>query len=164
MEVVIDSGADISVAPSRLRAHGTPTAKTGIIMQDAQGKQIAELDTRILEVGVRTLAGERKLPSASVSPLRRFDPASSPWEGFLRAGWTLGGGAGQPTISRGPHEVPIRLRRNTLVMTAAISEVRASGEDEDRNGQDQGGANQNRPEPRRGVNNDDFRRHWASSP
>ena len=39
-EIVIDSGADISVAPFRLAGLGASTRRSGVMMQDAQGNRI----------------------------------------------------------------------------------------------------------------------------
>ena len=87
IDVVIDSGAD--VAPLHFKSFGCPTRRSGIVMQDAQGKQIMEVDTRILEVGVQTLAGdevtikERLLSKGAVDD-RLFGPAVACWLAFGR--------------------------------------------------------------------------------
>ncbi|CAE7781068.1 unnamed protein product [Symbiodinium sp. CCMP2592] len=122
VDVVIDSGADISVAPASLRKFGCPTRKSGVVMQDAQGNEIKELDTRILEVAVATLNGE------SVTIRERFSIARVKsviisLGRLLRAGWLLGDCRGAPMIHKDGHQVPIRLRRNTLTVGAMISEI-----------------------------------------
>ncbi|CAE7944945.1 unnamed protein product, partial [Symbiodinium necroappetens] len=53
-EIVIDSGADISVTPLRLAGLGTSTRRSGVIMQDAQGNRIPEMQSRILDLEVAT--------------------------------------------------------------------------------------------------------------
>ncbi|CAE7886457.1 unnamed protein product [Symbiodinium sp. KB8] len=153
IDVVIDSGADVSVAPLHFRNFGCPTRRSGIVMQDAQGKQITEVDTRILEVGVQTLAGDEvtikerfciaKLRSTIISLGR-----------LLRAGWLLGDEAGRPVIHKGPHKVPIRLRRNTLTVGAMISEVAAPSEEEEAEPTEKAGHKKGTevPNTERGVN------------
>ncbi|CAE7451931.1 GIP, partial [Symbiodinium sp. CCMP2456] len=145
VDVVIDSGADISVAPLQFRGLGCPTRRSGVIMQDAQGKQIAEVDTRILEVAVKTVAGDEvtirerfciaKVRSTILSLGR-----------LLRAGWLLGDECGKPVIQQGPHKVPIRLRRNTLTVGAMISEVAVPEEN------DENECTKEAETPRRGIN------------
>ncbi|CAE7949814.1 unnamed protein product, partial [Symbiodinium sp. KB8] len=53
-EIVIDSGAHISVAPLQLAGLGTSTRRSGVIMQDAQGNRIPEMQSRILDLEVAT--------------------------------------------------------------------------------------------------------------
>ena len=45
---------------------------------------------------------------------------------LLRWGWTLGCLTGRPTIERGGHIVPIKLKRNTLMITARVSAIASS--------------------------------------
>eukprot|EP00439_Symbiodinium_sp_Y106_P046034 s5482_g5.t2 len=61
VEVVIDSGADVSVAPIWLAKSGTKVAKTGVVMQDAQGNRIPEVQTRLLDIQVPTVEGDSVL-------------------------------------------------------------------------------------------------------
>ena len=57
MEEVIDSGVDISVAPLKLAMLGKLVKRSGILMQDAQGRRIPESESRVLEIEVETLGG-----------------------------------------------------------------------------------------------------------
>ena len=93
-------------------------------MQDAQGRKITEVDTRILEVGVQTLAGD-EVTIRERFCIARVRSTIISLGRLLRAGWLLGDEGGRPVIHKGPHKVPIRLRRNTLTVGAMISEVAA---------------------------------------
>ena len=49
VEIVVDSGADISVAP----------ATSAITMRDAQGREIRELGTRVLDIAITAPTARR---------------------------------------------------------------------------------------------------------
>eukprot|EP00439_Symbiodinium_sp_Y106_P049880 s4767_g6.t1 len=57
LDVVIDSGADVSVAPLRFGSFGTAAPSAGVVMQDAQGHRIAQHGSRVLDLDVGTLEG-----------------------------------------------------------------------------------------------------------
>ena len=58
VEVIVDSGADVSVAPQSFAGHGLPAESSGFTMHDAQGNEIRELNTRLLDIEVSTLGNE----------------------------------------------------------------------------------------------------------
>ncbi|CAE7198879.1 unnamed protein product [Symbiodinium sp. CCMP2456] len=122
VEVVVDSGADVSVAPKNFVGHGIPAESSGFRMQDAQGNEIRELNTRLLDITVGTLDND------SVKIREKFAIANVgsiilSLGRMLRAGWCLGHVGDGPTLERGGHRVPIRLRRNTLIMMAMVSVI-----------------------------------------
>eukprot|EP00439_Symbiodinium_sp_Y106_P027506 s6084_g3.t1 len=125
VEVVIDSGADVSVAPIWLAKSGTKVARTGVVMQDAQGNRIPEVQTRLLDIQVPTVEGDSVLIREKFS-IARISSVILSLGRLLRSGWELGGGANGPILSRGRHQVPIRLRRNTLTVLATVSMVVAA--------------------------------------
>eukprot|EP00439_Symbiodinium_sp_Y106_P077691 s2610_g16.t1 len=59
VDVIIDSGADISVAPLRLGRLGRESKASGVLMQDAQGWQIRECGSRVIDIEVETVEGTR---------------------------------------------------------------------------------------------------------
>ena len=48
VEVVVDSGADVSVAPLRFHRLGSGAERSHFVMQDAQGKRIPEVEAEFL--------------------------------------------------------------------------------------------------------------------
>ena len=124
VDVVIDSGADLSVAPASLRSYGHAARRSGIVMQDAQGHRINEIETRILEVAVATLDGGPVTIRERFS-IARVKSVIISLGRLLRTGWLLGDERGTPIIHKDGHKVPIRLRRNTLTVGASISEIAA---------------------------------------
>ncbi|CAE7605318.1 GIP [Symbiodinium sp. CCMP2592] len=102
VEVVIDSGAD------------------------AQGKRIHELDTRNLEVELETVDGATVTIREKFS-IAKIESVILSLGRLIRAGWSLGDNGGRPVIRRNEHQVPIRLRRNTLTVLATISAIMTGG-------------------------------------
>ena len=125
VEVVVDSGADISVAPCAFAELGSPSTSAAVTMHDAQGKEIVELGNRVLDIEVRSLEGEtvtirEKFAVANVGSLILSLGR------LLRWGWELGHEGGGPVIKRNGCRLPIRLRRNTLTMLGIVSLISAS--------------------------------------
>ena len=129
VDVVIDSGADVSVAPRHLAKFGVRAKKSEVVMQDAQGKTIPELGTRILNVELGTEAGEKvTVPEKfSIAPIATVIMSLGR---LLRSGWELGQSGGAPVIRRDHHVVPITLRRNTLTVWGEISRIEVAEQEE----------------------------------
>ena len=129
VDVVIDSGADVSVAPRHLAKFGTRARKSEVVMQDAQGKTIPELGTRILNVELGTQAGETVTvrEKFSIAPIATVIMSLGR---LLRSGWELGQSGGAPVIRRDHHVVPITLRRNTLTVWGEISRIEVAEQEE----------------------------------
>ena len=49
----MDSGADVSVAPLRFHKLGKAAEKSNVCTQDAQGRQIPEVESRVLDIEVK---------------------------------------------------------------------------------------------------------------
>ncbi|CAE7948885.1 unnamed protein product [Symbiodinium sp. KB8] len=122
--IVVDSGADISVAPLRFRRHGTPQPPSGVQMQDAQGKQIVEDCTRALTITTRDSGGNEVVIREKFA-IAAVNSVILSLGRLLRSGWVLGHGPDGPTIARGGNQVPIWLKRNTLMLTAVVSTILA---------------------------------------
>ena len=125
VDVIIDSGADISVAPLRLGRLGRESKASGVLMQDAQGWQIRECGSRVIDIEVETVEGTRVVVREKFA-VARVESVILSLGRLLRWGWTLGCLDGRPTIERGGHIVPIKLRRNTLMITARVSAIASS--------------------------------------
>ena len=123
-EIVLDSGADISVAPLRLASLGTAAGRSGVVMQDAQGRRIPEVESRVLDIEVETLEGNSLLVREKfcIAPVKSIILSLGR---LIRWGWALGTHGGRPVIERSGHRVPIRLRRNTLTILAMVASIAA---------------------------------------
>ena len=119
VDVIIDFGADISVAPLRLGNLGTASTASGFQMQDAQGKGIKECGSRVIDIAAKTLEGCEVILREKFA-IAKIESVILSLGRLLRWGWQLGCFEGKPTIERGGHVVPIRLRRNTLLITARL--------------------------------------------
>ena len=122
VRVVVDSGADVSVAPARFRAMGVPADGPRIYMKDAQGNHIPNQGQRTLNLKIVSTSG------APVTVKERFEIANV--KSFilslgrlLRSGWCLGEENGTNAIRRGNCALPITLQRNTLTMEAHVSAI-----------------------------------------
>ena len=122
VEVVVDSGADLSVAPLSYANRGQHAAAPRVIMQDAQGKRIYDKGARNLSLEVETGDG------GHVVLKERFNIANVgsvilSLGRLLRNGWNLGSEGGQQKITRDGVSIPVALRRNTLVLSAVIGAI-----------------------------------------
>ena len=124
VEVIIDSGADVSVAPLDLGTYGKDVAALGVRMQDAQGKMIRERGCRVIDVILRTVAGAEVMVRERFA-IAKISSVIMSLGRLLRWGWELTSHDRGPAIKKGDHKVPITLRRNTLTVPAMIAAVRA---------------------------------------
>ncbi|CAE7327609.1 unnamed protein product [Symbiodinium sp. CCMP2592] len=122
IEVIIDSGADVSVAPLRLGAYGKVAKGLGYKMQDAQGKLIKEVGCRIIDVAMRTVCGGEVVVRERFA-IAKISSVIMSLGRLLRWGWQLSSHDGGPAIEKGEHKVPITLRRNTLTIPAIVAAV-----------------------------------------
>ena len=108
VDVIIDSGADISVAPLRLGGLGRESKASGVLMQDAQGPADKGVRQPGHDIEVETVEGTRVVVREKFAIARKESVILS-LSRLLRWGWTLGCLTGRPTIERGGHIVPIKL-------------------------------------------------------
>ena len=73
IEVVVDSGADVSVAPLRFRKLGTPAEKSNVMMQDAQESRFQKLRAESSTL-MSQMSRETRPPSGRSLPLLRLAP------------------------------------------------------------------------------------------
>ena len=127
-EIVIDSGADISVAPLKLAQLGKAASASGVVMQDAQGRRIPEKERRILDIEVETADGDSLVirEKFCIAPVASVILSMGR---LLRWGWSLATYGGRPVIERGGHKVPIKLRRNTLTILATVAAITTNAVD-----------------------------------
>ena len=123
-EVVVDSGADVSVAPLAYQNVGQHAPASRVQMQDAQGHRIAERGSRILSLAVRILEQgivtiREKFAIAAVNSVILSLGK------LVRGGWTLAHTETGPAITKGGCTIPVGLRRNTLVIAATVAMVAA---------------------------------------
>ena len=116
MEEVIDSGVDIAVAPLKLAMLGKLVKRSGILMQDAQGRRIPESESRVLEIEVETLGGHPHLVAGDV--LHRPGLLHYHLNGArIEMGVGLWGRAAAGTATK---------RRNILTVLAIVSSIAAA--------------------------------------
>ena len=120
--VIVDSGADVSVAPLCYSTKGCQATGPKIMMQDAQGRHI-------YDKGARNLTLEVTADDGTLVILReRFNIANVSsvilsLGRLLRSGWSLASRDGNPLITRGAVSIPVRLRRNTLLIAAVVAAI-----------------------------------------
>ena len=124
VEVVVDSGADVSVAPLEFARLGTAAEEMGITMQDAQGRKIPQLGTRLLKLEVESKDGNMVAIREKFC-MARVSSFILSLGRLLRGGWTLGHDDDGPYVEQAGRKLPIKMRRNTLVMAAAVSMISA---------------------------------------
>ncbi|CAE7268415.1 unnamed protein product, partial [Symbiodinium sp. CCMP2592] len=119
VEVVVDSGADVPVAP--LRFH---RLRSQCMMRRAG---LSPRGTRLLDVKVEDTAGNMVTIRERFS-IARVSSLILSLGRLLRWGWQLGHESGMPVISREGTRIPIRLRRNTLTVMGFVSLISLAGQ------------------------------------
>ena len=123
-EVVVDSGADVSVAPLAYQNVGQHAPASRVQMQDAQGHRIAERGSRILSLAVRTLE-QGMVTIKEKFAIAAVNSVILSLGKLVRGGWTLAHTETGPAITKGGCTIPVGLRRNTLVIAATVAMVAA---------------------------------------
>ena len=95
-------------------------------MQDAQGRRIKECGSRIIDIEVAATDGAQVVIREKFA-IAKIESVILSLGRLIRWGWSLGCFEGKPAIEKGGHVVPIKLRRNTLMITAAVSAIAARG-------------------------------------
>lgn len=124
IEVVLDSGADISLAPLWMRMYGrTAPVKARVILRDAQGTKIRVTDQRIIEVEFEDVQGnlvkveEVFLISSVVHPLLAVGK-------LLKKGWEFRDGTAKGTIlTEGTTKIAVNYNNNSLTAKAFVRAV-----------------------------------------
>ena len=127
VEVVMDSGADVSVAPLEFACCGSQGPASDIIMHDAQGRRIPERGTRLLDVKVEDTKGNMVTIRERFS-IARVSSLILSLGRLPRWGWELGHESDTPIIRKGETRIPIRMRRNTLTVMGFVSLIALSGQ------------------------------------
>ena len=120
--IILDSGADCSVAPMWCQGKGAKGQFVQAILHDAQGATIPSAGSRRLEIACKTYAGEPVVFKEEFVIGNVQNPLMSLGR-LMRRGWTIATQNGQHFLSGGKVHIPLYLRRNTLVMDANICVV-----------------------------------------
>ena len=104
-DVVIDSGADVSVAPLRFGSFGTAARSAGVVMQDAQGHRIAQHGSRVLDLDVGTLEGG-KVTIREKFAIAKIEAVIVSLGRLMRQGWCLGSCGDKPFIEQHGNQIP----------------------------------------------------------
>ena len=121
-EVVVDSGADVSVAPLAYREYGKEAPWHNVQMQDAQGKHIKDHGARTLEITVDNTNGQATVLREKFA-LANVGNIILSLGRLLRSGWRLNHNGTQQVVEKDGCKLPIRLRRNTLILKAVIAAI-----------------------------------------
>ncbi|CAE7826846.1 unnamed protein product, partial [Symbiodinium necroappetens] len=122
-----DGDDEWTYSPEAARADAAQTAivvDSGADISDAQGKQIVEDCTRALTITTRDNGGNEVVIREKFA-IAAVNSVILSLGRLLRSGWVLGHGPEGPTIARGGNQVPIWLKRNTLMLTAVVSTILA---------------------------------------
>ena len=98
LDVVIDSGADVSVAPLRFGSFGTAAPSAGVVMQDAQGHRIAQHGSRVLDLDGGTLEGG-KVTIREKFAIAKIEAVIVSLGRLMRQGWCLGSCGDKPSLN-----------------------------------------------------------------
>ena len=122
IEVVVDSGADLSVAPLCYANKGEHAPMPKVIMQDAQGKRIHDKGARNLTLEVETATGDQIILKERFN-IANVSSVILSLGRLLRNGWNLASEGGKQMITRDGVGIPVSLRRNTLVLSAIVAAI-----------------------------------------
>ena len=124
-EVVLDSGADVSVMPVAWLDHGFGSVAHGQVrMQDAQGNSMPCQGSRLITLDLGPICVQEQFYASAVStPLMSLGR-------LLRQGWSVEQRHGNLCLCNVPEEVeiPISFKRNSLVVQASVHMVQTSDE------------------------------------
>ena len=125
--IILDSGADMSVAPMSFNRHGDRSDCVCPVLRDAQGVLISAEGIRKLTLACVTSTGETVELRESFVVGNVKSPLISLGR-LIKCGWKLTHSDDQICLSNGRHDIPVGMRKNTLVVNANI---RAVGAEED---------------------------------
>ncbi|CAE7352802.1 unnamed protein product, partial [Symbiodinium sp. CCMP2456] len=122
-EIVLDSGADVSVMPARWLEQGYGlVADSKVRMQDAQGHTMPCQGSRVITLDLGSICVQEQFYASAVSaPLMSLGR-------LLRQGWSIEQRQGGLCLCNASEEVeiPISFKRNSLVVQASVHLVAAS--------------------------------------
>ncbi|CAE7834903.1 RE2 [Symbiodinium sp. CCMP2592] len=122
VEVVLDSGADVSVMPEQWLQMDVGQNAPGerVLMRDAQGREMPNLGTRNVSLDLgQAVLHERFHASSVATPLLSLGR-------LLRKGWSLNHRNNMLCLCFEDVAVPVSFRRNSLVVEATVHNVEAS--------------------------------------
>ena len=118
MEIVLDSGADVSALPLRFGTIGKscPQPRDGAFV-DAQGGKLNVRDVRIGKVQLGSVSFRERFIIADVTtPLLALGS-------IVRAGWSLHADGTQQFLCKGDKTVEVLFKRNSLCAMGTISQI-----------------------------------------
>ena len=124
IEVVLDSGADISLAPLWMKRYGKRVPeKAKVVLRDAQGSRIKVSDQRVIQVEFEDASGNKVkveevfLISSVVHPLLAVGK-------LLKKGWQFRNGTSTGTfLVEGTTRIPVSYNNNSLTAKAFVRAV-----------------------------------------
>ena len=124
IEVVLDSGADVSLAPLWMKKYGKRVPeKARVVLRDAQGSRIKVSEQRIIQVEFEDVSGTKVkveeifLISSVVHPLLAVGK-------LLKKGWEFRNGTATGTfLVEGTTHIPVSYNNNSLTAKAFVRTV-----------------------------------------
>ena len=124
IEVVLDSGADISLAPLWMKRFGKRVPERArVVLRDAQGSKIKVSDQRIIQVEFEDVSGNKVkveeifMISSVVHPLLAVGK-------LLKKGWEFRNGTATGTfLVEGTTHIPVSYNNNSLTAKAFVRTV-----------------------------------------
>jgi hypothetical protein len=122
VEVIVDSGADVSVAPWWCNGAGHEAVVGPLLLHDAQGEQIAHSGARVLDLKMSTTSGGQVVIKEKFA-VANVNAVIMSLGRLLRAGWSLRTQDYKHYLYNGSDEVEIQLRKNTMVVPAVVRAI-----------------------------------------
>ena len=126
MEIILDSGADISCLPLQFAQVGHESSGGRMVFRDASGNQMQQQARRRAEVSLGDAVFSEDFLVTSVSqPLLAVGK-------LVRAGWSIEAGpTGSTTLTNGKHRIPVFYRKNSLSVFGCVRAVNACDDNSD---------------------------------
>ena len=125
MEIILDSGADISVLPLGWEGCGTESSLPAVMFRDAQGRKIEMSGCRDAHV----LLGD-----VSFTETFAVGPVTAPLLAMgklVKAGWSLELSGSEPALVKGDCRIDVHYRRNSLCAYGSIRAISAESKRDD---------------------------------
>ena len=125
IEVILDSGADVSIAPSWMKKYGKKIQVKNVQLRDAQGKSIAVQEHRLIDLEFKDKTGNKVQVSEVFMIGNVINPLLAIGK-MMKQGWMphLGDSSRMALVDGDKStEIPIYFRNNSLAASAFVQAV-----------------------------------------
>ena len=126
-QIILDSGADFSVAPAWMSVFGRSVDVGRPYLRDAQGRQIPVPEVRELRLLLQDESGTPVILKENFAIAHIAAPLLAAGN-LTKAGWSILAGEDGPCLSRGSLSIPLQYARNSLSVRGRVYQVIADGE------------------------------------